>query len=275
MKPVCGDDAEWLVLVVGVDYRGEGYLYGLADAIRVARVDFTDMTVDMVSLPRDLIVEAPEGRFTVPGPLKINQAYLFGTPGMAHFAGTGEGAGALAEVIQHNFGITVDHYGVVNFETFAKFINAIGGVDVNLPMALSDEKYGSFPAGQQTLSGERALSLIRIRKNYGDAFRVNNQTMVLRSILGKMLNPAVIVKVPGMLNEFAGSFLTDLSIDQLSSLGVCFLRNFKSDNLHTYQAPMELLIGENAFIPTLNNNAFVYRWDKKFVDWVYQSLMGE
>lgn len=85
--------------MVGIDYRGDGYLYGLADSIRLIRIDFVNMTVNMVALPRDLIVEAPEGRFTAPDPFKINQAYLFGTPGMGHYLGSGLGAGALSEVI--------------------------------------------------------------------------------------------------------------------------------------------------------------------------------
>ena len=275
VKPVCGEEAEWLVLVVGVDYRGEGYLYGLADAIRVARVDFTDMTVDMVSLPRDLIVEAPEGRFTVPDPFKINQAYLFGTPGMAHYVGSGGGAGALAEIIRYNFGINVNHYGVVNFETFAKIIDAIGGVEIDLPTAISDEKYGGFPAGKQTLTGERALSLARIRKDYGDDFRVNNQTLIMRGIINRVLTPAVLIKIPGLLEQFKGTFLTDLSMEQLGTIGICFLNNFDGDNLHILQTPKEVLTSDSAFIPSLNDNAFVYRWDQKLVEWVYKSLMGE
>ena len=45
--PICGDDAVWTFLLVGIDYRGNDYLYGLADGIRIARIDFTKMTVNM------------------------------------------------------------------------------------------------------------------------------------------------------------------------------------------------------------------------------------
>ena len=275
MKPVCGEDAQWLVLLVGIDYRGEGYLYGLADVIRIARIDFVNMTVNMVALPRDLIVEAPEGRFDIPDPYKLNQAYLFGTPGMRHYTGTGDGASALAEIIRYNFGITIDHYGVVNFETFIKFIDSIGGVEIDLPMAVSDEDFGGFPAGKQTLNGTRALALARVRRDYGDDYRVNNQTLILRSVLNKLINPAVLVRLPDLLEEFTGGFLTDLSIEQLGRTGICFLRNFDGDNLHTFQVPKELLSSGSSFIPTLNDKAFVYTWDQRLVDWVYQSLMGE
>ena len=96
-KPVCGDEAAWTVLLVGIDYSDPQYTYGLADVIRVVRVDFVEMKVNMVALPRDLLVEAPEGRFTEQNPMKINQAYLLAprvgrVPGRGHwreFAGRG------------------------------------------------------------------------------------------------------------------------------------------------------------------------------------------
>jgi LCP family protein required for cell wall assembly len=273
VKPVCGQDAEWIVLMVGIDYRGDGYLYGLADVIRVVRVDFVNMTVNMVALPRDLIVEAPEGRFRDPDPYKINQAYLFGTPGWDGYAGSGQGAGALAEVIQHNFGIPVDHYGVINFETFINFIDAIDGVEVDLPVSVVGPG-GGFPAGPQTLNGEQALLLARIRKGYGDAFRVSNQTLIMRGVLNKLIRPAYLARVPALLQDFSGTFLTDLSIEQIGGLGVCFLRNFESKNLNSSEVPSDLITGGSAFIPTLNNNAFVYRWDAALIEWIYQSLMG-
>lgn len=274
-KPVCGKDAEWIVLMVGIDYRGGGYLYGLADVIRVIRVDFVNMTVNMVNLPRDLLVEAPAGRFTEPDPYKINQAYLFGTPGWNGYLGSGQGAGALAEVIQYNFGIPIDHYGVINFETFINFINTIGGVEVDLSGPVAGGSLGEFPAGKQTLDGERALALSRIRSGYGDAFRVRNQTLIMRGVLNKLIQPKYLVQVPNLLNQFSGTFLTDLSIEQLGTIGTCFLRNFDTQNLQTYQAPPELLTAGRAFIPTLNGNSFVYRWDEQLVEWIYISLLGE
>jgi len=273
-KPVCGKDAEWILLMVAIDYRGDDYLYGLADVIRVIRVDFVNMTVNMVALPRDLMVEAPKDRFTVPDPYKINQAYLFGTPGMDHFAGSGLGAGALAEVIQFNFGVPIDHYGVINFDTFVRFIDAIGGVEVNLPGPVAGPG-GGFPTGRQSLNGERALTLARIRTGYNDAFRVNNQTLILRAVLNKLIKPAYWTQVPSLLDEFGGTFLTDLSVEQLTSLGVCFLRNFDSSNLKSFAPPTDLLTADRAFIPTLNNFAFVYRWDEALIEWMYQSLLEQ
>lgn len=276
-KPVCGEEAAWNVLLIGIDYSDPQYTYGLADVIRVVRVDFVEMKVNMVALPRDLLVEAPEGRFTEQNPMKINQAYLFGTPGWGGYLGEGIGANSLAEVIRYNFGVTTEHYGVVNFDTVIEFIDAIGGVEVNLPQGVSDPnpELGSFPAGPQILSGERALALMRIRTNYSDSFRVSNQTLVMQGILNKLMQPASLVKVPTLLNQFSGEFLTDLSIDQIASIGVCFLRNFELDNLHAAQIPLDLLTVDYAFIPSLDSTAYTYRWDQRTVDWIHQNLLIE
>ena len=276
-KPVCGDEAAWNVLLVGIDYSDPQYTYGLADVIRVVRVDFVEMKVNMVALPRDLLVEAPEGRFTEQNPMKINQAYLFGTPGWGGYLGEGIGANSLAEVIRYNFGVTPQHYAVVNFDTVINFIDAIGGVEVNLPQGVTDPNpsLGSFPAGPQTLSGERALALMRIRTNYSDSFRVSNQTLVMKGILNKLMQPASLVKVPSLLNQFSDTFLTDLSIDQIASLGMCFLSNFELDNLRAAQIPDELLTVEYVYIPSLDGTSYTYRWDERAVDWIHQNLLTQ
>ena len=274
-EPICGNDSEWIVLLVGIDYQGNGYLYGLADVIRLARIDFINGTINMIGIPRDLLVDVPEQSLSVEGPIKINQAYLFGTKGMGHFSGSGYGAGSLAEVIQYNFGISADHYGVINFDTFVKFIDAIGGIEVDLPQAVTDPEFGDYNAGKQWLSGDRALKLARIRTLYSDAFRVSNQTIIMRAVLDKMMTPSMILKVPGLLIRFKDAFLTDLSIEQLTTLGLCFLNKFDSNNLKTYTIPSDLLTSDSVFIPTLSNRAFVYHWDERLIQWLHDALVTE
>lgn len=276
-EPVCGEDAVWQLLLVGIDERKDTYLYGLADVIRVARVDFTSMTVNMVALPRDMVVNAPDGLFEQENPIKINQGYFLGAPGMTGSTDTGSGASALASVIQHNFDITVDHYAVVNFTAVEDFIDAIGGIEVDLPEPIydPDPTLGYFPAGKQTLDGNRTLDLTRIRTNYSDGFRVGNQTIVLKAVLKKFLIPENIVKVPDLISEFKDAFLTDLSIEQIATIGTCFLRNFEFDDFKSQQIPEELLLQDFEYIPTLLGSSFVFRWDQRTVDWIHQNLLSQ
>jgi LCP family protein required for cell wall assembly len=275
--PVCGDAASWTFLLAGIDYRGNDYLYGLADVIRLARVDFTTMTINMVALPRDMVVNAPDGLFKEENPIKINQGYLLGSPGWTGSTESGSGANSLAQVIQYNFGVTPDHYAVVNFNAVVNFIDGIGGVEVDLPESVydPDPSLGFFPSGIQTLDGERALDLMRIRTNYSDGFRVGNQSLIMKAIIEKFLQPENIVKFPDLVSEFYGAFLSDLSIEQISTLGVCFLQNFDLDNYNSTQIPEEMLLKDFEYIPSNFGSSFVYRWDQTVVDWIHQNLLSQ
>ncbi len=272
--PVCGDEAIWNVLLVGVDTQGQNYLYGLADVIRIAQIDFREMTVNIIALPRDLIVSAPEGLFKEENPMKINQSYLFGTAGWTGSSDLGNGAVTLAQVIYNNFGIAVDHYGVVNFTGVMEFIDALGGLTIDLPYEVydPDPAYGYYPAGVQTLTGERTMDLMRIRTNYSDNFRIGNQSIVLKAIIKKMLDPAIILKLPELVEAFKHLFLTDLSIEQIVNLGTCFLKNFNPDNILTVQPPEEYLDQGMEYIPTLGGHSSVYRWDQRLIDWIHSHI---
>src|ERR1035437_5385954 len=63
----------------------------------------------------------------------LNQAYFYGVPAMGYYNGPGGGAGLLAATLKQNFDLDVDNYVVVNMYTFVKFVDALGGIDVNLP----------------------------------------------------------------------------------------------------------------------------------------------
>jgi len=273
-KSACEVEPDMTILLIGTDYRGDDYLYGLADVIRVTHVDFSNQTINMVALPRDLLVEIPADRFKVPGPYKINQAYFFGTPGMQNYLGEGEGPAALNEVIDYNFGVSSDHYLVFNFKVFVDFVDAIGGVDVNLPEVVYGGSSGDFPAGEQTLTGQQALALARLRENYSDDFRVRNQSIIIKAITKKLMQPGMMLKYPQLIAQFKDAILTDLPLDQLPGAAVCF-RNFNTDNLVTHEVPEELLVMESVYLTSLNEYSSVYRWDGRLVEWIESSLKGD
>ena len=137
-QPLCGGPSTMNILAIGSDSRGNHYLYGLADVIRLVRVDFVNARVNILEVPRDLWVEIPgisdhygitEG--------KLNQAYLYGNKGFGYYDGPGEGPGLLARTLNLNFGAQPDHYIAVNMVTFENIVNAVGGIDVYLPYEIS------------------------------------------------------------------------------------------------------------------------------------------
>ena len=73
--------------MTGIDQRSSDFLYGLADVIRLVHVDFRTSQVNVVALPRALLVNVPQESLKVEGPILLNQAYFFGSPGMGYFNG--------------------------------------------------------------------------------------------------------------------------------------------------------------------------------------------
>lgn len=267
-KPVCGGPPIMYLLGVGVDTHDPKYLYGLADVIRVARVDFVTPKVTVLTIPRDLWVEFPDIIEKYADRVdhgKLNQAYLYGGPGMGYYAGPGGGPGLLAHTIAYNYGLHIDHYGAVNMYAFERIINALGGIDIFLDQdwdgRSEDENtidLGYFSAGQHHMSGAEALRFSRIRKKYSEVTRTDNQTLVLCAIKEKVLRPSVIGSIPELITSLMGMIKTDLTPAQISQL-VCLLPKLGNDNLHFVRFPDEMMVQSREFDPNLDNTTFV--WD--------------
>jgi LCP family protein required for cell wall assembly len=280
-EPLCGGPPAITLLALGID-GGEDYLYGLSDVIRVVRVDFVTPKVTVLDLPRDLWVEIPEieeEHGITHG--KLNQAYFYGTPGMGYYKGPGQGAGLLARTLDVNFGLTVDHYGAVNMQTFVKLVDAVGGIDIYLPTDMDgtpvDEKtedMGYFYAGQQHFNGDQALRFSRIRKRYNVFTRTSNQNMVLCALKDKVTSPTVLPKIPQIIAAFQDSVLTDLSPEQLTQLA-CLVPKLDSDNLIFTGISEDLLTPGRVYSPQQKAETFVWEADYDVIrDIIGQFLAG-
>jgi len=266
-EPVCGGPPLMYILAAGVDTQDPNYLYGLADVIRIVRVDFVKPKVTVLTLPRDLWVELPEiidkyADTVTHG--KLNQAYLYGGPGMGYYEGPGGGPGLLARTIAHNYGLYVDHYGAINMLAFVRVVNALGGIDIYLdqdwdgrPVDENTVDLGYFTAGQWHMSGSEALRFARIRKKYNDTIRANNQSLVLCAIKDKVLSPDVISQVPALINSLIGTIQTDLTPAQIRQLA-CVLPKLGEDDLQFISFPEEMMVSGRVFDPNLGNYTFVF-----------------
>src|SRR5258706_11100192 len=131
----CGMASVTTILAVGSDSRANKYIYGLADVIRLIRIDAVIPKVTVLEFPRDLWVEIPDITDNLNGQdhEKLNQAYLYGNSGFGYTNDPAQGQGLLARTLALNFGTHVDHYAAVNMHTFVKIVDAVGGIDVTLP----------------------------------------------------------------------------------------------------------------------------------------------
>jgi len=264
-RPMCGGPAVMNLLAIGSDARGNHYLYGLADIMRLVRVDFVHARVSILEVPRDLWVEIPgisEHYNITHG--KLNQAYLYGNKGLGYYDGPGEGPGLLARTLNLNFGAQPDHYIAVNMQTFENIVNAVGGIDVYLPYEISvksreNPKGFAIPEGRHHIDGETALWIARIRQ-YNVFGRAENQNIVMCALRKKILSPAVVPALPQLIQDFQRYIQTDLSPEQINQLA-CLATQMHGTDVVFASFPMELFKSTKTFDPQLNDTTFTFDAD--------------
>ncbi|MDX2728563.1 MULTISPECIES: LCP family protein [Streptomyces] len=170
----------------------------------------------LISLPRDSNVEIPSykgsdsgklypgrGRFT-----KLNAAYAEDGPEL------------LVRTVEFNTGLHIDHYVEIGFGGFAKIVDAIGGVELDIPKAFKDKNSGAdFQAGKQTLNGEQSLAFVRTRYAFAgsDLDRTKNQQKFLAALASQTATPSTILN-PFKLYPTMGAGLDTLIVDKDMSL---------------------------------------------------------
>jgi len=264
----CSGPPVMTLLAVGTDARSNSYNYGLADVIRIVRVDFVKAKVTILEFPRDLWVEIPDIADDIDGQdhEKLNQAYLYGNPGFGYYDGPGEGPGLLARTLALNFGARTDSYVAVNMRTFEKIVDAVGGITVDLPNGMDGRTAEDrsarlvFPPGRQTLNGEQALTLARIR-NDGVFERASHQNTVMCALQDKLTSPSVVVRIPALINSFKGAVQTDLTPEQLAQLA-CIGTKLKGEDITFVSFPQKLFEGTRVFDPVFDGRVFI--WDVDF-----------
>lgn len=259
--PQCGGPEVMYILLAGNDTRGNSYTTGLADAIRILRIDFVNPGVMMMSFQRDLYVEIPgisDHHGITHG--KLNQAYLYGTDTFNYYDGPDEGLGLLALTLEHNFGVQVDHSAAVNLQTFIKIIDAIGGLDIDLPYPVDGRTSSNnpdlyFPAGQQHLNGYRTMLLARLRPE-GDLVRNHTQDLILQALAFKLLDPATFLQLPAIIDAFKGSVQTDLTQTEIAQL-LCLAPMIDPQKIQTHSFPDELFKLKRVNDPIIGNTSIL------------------
>ena len=256
IEPVCGGPPSLNILISGV--ASSSYLYGLADAVRVARIDFQTQEVSVLALPRDLWVQIPglESRGINAG--KLNQAYFYGTEGMGYYSGSGYGSGLLAETLLLNYDYRAERYLAVNLNSFRIIIDALGGIDVYLSQPVykkvNEQPKLFLAAGSHHLNGKDAEMLARHRITIGDLGRIQNQTIILKAVAAKMLSPSGIAAIPTLVDKLRSNVQTDLSPADISQL-ICLaaMLDYQED-IHFVTIPTELMLEQMVYDPARGIN---------------------
>ena len=249
------------ILLVGSDARQDSYAVGLADSIRLIRVDFVEASIQTLAFPRDLYVDIPEIEEHNIKQGKLNQAFLYGNPGFNYYDGPGQGPGLLALTLESNFGAHVDHYVAVNLQTFVRMIDALGGIDINLPYEIDGRVKHSrdpnryFAAGGQHLNGYRTMLLARLRPG-GDLQRLEIQNLILSALADQLLRPTTILKFPALIRSFEDSIQTDMGPLEFGQL-LCLRRKLDSEKIDFLNFPERLFKSARVRDPVLGNTSIL------------------
>ena len=195
------------IMLMGVDEREEDV--GRSDTLMVVSVDSNDDTASLLSIPRDTRVQIKRHGYD-----KINAAYAYG------------GEELSKSTLESFLGIDINHYVIVNTTSFAKMIDAIGGVDIDVEKRMFyedpwDDNGGlviDLKPGMQHMNGDTAITYVRYRDEEGDAGRVRRQQMFMRACLDKLSSPTIVMKLPEIIKEARNAVRTDLSVTEMIEL---------------------------------------------------------
>lgn len=210
------------ILIMGIDRRpGESFV-SRTDSIMLVSIDPVTNAASILSIPRDLYVVIPNR-----GRDRINTAFVYGANGDDPV----RGAILSMKTVELNLGVHVNHYVLVDFGAVIRGIDALGGIDVNVPFTINDPTFPDMnygydplfiPAGVQHLDGRTALKYARTRHVDNDFGRSQRQQQVVLAIRDKALSLGItglITRAPTLYSQVEQGIRTDLSLEQIVRLG--------------------------------------------------------
>ena len=203
------------------------------DALMVATMDTNKKTVNIMNIPRDTMCNNSASGAS----RKINAAYAIG------------GIEQTKTEIERLMGFKPDYYVIVNFEGIAAIVDAIGGVDYEVPFRMeyddpSQNLHIDLDAGMQHLDGEQVVEFLRWRHNNdysvqyenGDEGRVENQQAFLKELANQVLKLSNVTKIPKIAEAVFNNVKTDLTAGNLLWMGMQALQ-IDNDDIQFFTLP--------------------------------------
>ena len=191
------------VYISGIDTAGRISNVSRSDANIIATVNLNTRTVLLTSIPRDYYVtlhsKKKKDKLTHSGIYGIKETY---------------------KTVEDLLDIDINYYVRVNFTTLEKIVDALGGITVTSQYAFTSYDGHTFVKGKNYLNGAEALSFSRERHSFanGDRQRGLNQQAVIKGIIDKAMSPAIVNKYTKILKAVSGSFQTNITNAEISSI---------------------------------------------------------
>ena len=221
------------ILLVGEDGKSTQGFRGNSDTMIIFTIDKNTKNIKMTSLMRDIYVQIPDHSDN-----KLNSAYASG------------GIPLLKQTIEENFKVAIDYSVVVQFDTFQKVIELLGGVDVEINEKeaayinkSARNSSGNLTAGMQHLNGEQTMWFSRIRKISSDIYGRDDfgRTCRQRTVLSNLFDnfkDMDISQIVEIIDEILPYITTDMSSDVIITTAALVL-SYNIDEIESLRIPMD------------------------------------
>lgn len=234
-----------LLAIGGEGHSGEN----LADTIMVASIEPKEHKIALLSIPRDLYVQVPGEEFFS----KLNAIHAYGESKKKH-----NGPELVKQKVEDITGVPIHYYLRLDFVAFKKIVEALGGVNITIENSFFDYWHKiAFPAGTETMSGDRALAYVRARyvegPEGGDFKRASRQQQMLLAIRDKVFSVQTAVDftaINGVLGSLSENISTSMQLWEMKR----FFELARQIDTHTIKSvvfttgPRGVLMGETAVL---------------------------
>ena len=198
------DSRVFNIYISGIDTYGPISTVSRSDVNIIMTVNMNTHKILLTTTPRDAYVKIPGGGANQYD--KLTHAGIYGVE-------TSE------QTLENLYGIKIDYYARINFTSFLKLIDQLGGVTVHNDQAFTQEKF-DFPVGDIQMNSEQALGFVRERYNLdgGDNDRGKNQEKVISAILNKLASLKSVSNFTSIVNNLQDSVQTNMSLNTINAL---------------------------------------------------------
>ena len=239
------------IYISGIDTYGKISSVSRSDVNIVATVNPNTNQVLLISIPRDYYVKL---HGTTGYNDKLTHAGIYGVD-------------MSVKTLEDLLGININYYVKVNFSSVIKIVDVLDGIDVYSEYTFKSYSGYNFTKGYNHMDGKQALDFARTRKAFasGDRQRGKNQQAVIEALIRKCSSAAVITKYSSLLDSINGSFQTNMSTKEITSLA-----KYQLDKMPEWTVKSISLDGGDSY-----NYTYSYGRSKSYVMTPYESSIKE
>ena len=231
-------DGEYLILLVGVDKNGDddnNTDFTRTDTIMLLKANTKTGKMDLMSIPRDSRIKIRD-KFD-----KVNHAHAFG------------GIELTMQTLRSFLGLDIDYYVQIDYQALINIIDALGGVDYDVPEGINiDKGKVQIKPGQNHLDGNEVMWYLRTRNIYnnGDIGRVNTQQDFVKSMVDELVKKSKNMNLMTFISNYLKYVKTNLPMGIIMDLAGN-INNFSSDKMDTHIVPgmEQSMNGVSYYIP--------------------------